>query len=53
MLRRSVTLGMLASAISTGVVMNCSTSCAPNRRGLRDDLHLIVGYIRRGVKRQL
>lgn len=30
MLRRSVTLGMLASAISTGVVMNCSTSCAPN-----------------------
>ena len=30
MLRRSVTLGMFASAISTGVVMNCSTYCAPN-----------------------
>ena len=30
MLLRSSTRGMLAKAISTGVVINCSTSCAPN-----------------------
>ena len=30
MLRRSSSLGMLARAISTGVVMYCSTSCAPS-----------------------
>ena len=30
MLRRSSSRGMLASAISMGVVMFCSTSCAPS-----------------------